>query len=156
MCRGHAQYPAFAPDTLLLPPALQKWQLGFLVSLYLFVHNLPQLHRHEVIFSPLYTFFIFCYSRRHLGRCKHCSKGSQVPGLSLSQLCSQCVSLRMAYFGTCAQTTSQGTRDDSASRHHSPSQIPMLTVQKLCRLKPRHTHTYHLFIRLLKTVSFRK
>ena len=38
-CRGHAQYPAFAPDTLFLLQALQKWQLRgfwgvFLVSLY--------------------------------------------------------------------------------------------------------------------------
>ena len=29
-------------STLLLLWALQKWQLGFLVFLYLFVHNLPQ------------------------------------------------------------------------------------------------------------------
>ena len=29
VCRGHAQYPAFAPDTLILLQALQKWQLGF-------------------------------------------------------------------------------------------------------------------------------
>ena len=28
-CRGHAQYPAFALDTLFLLLALQKWQLGF-------------------------------------------------------------------------------------------------------------------------------
>ena len=34
-------------------PALQKWQLGFLVFLYLVVHNLPQLYMHAVIFSPL-------------------------------------------------------------------------------------------------------
>ena len=27
--------------------------VGFLVSLYLVAHNLPQLHMHEVIFSPL-------------------------------------------------------------------------------------------------------
>ena len=37
--------------TLLLLPALQKWQLGVLVSLYLVVHSLPQLHMHAVIFS---------------------------------------------------------------------------------------------------------
>ena len=43
VCRGHAQYPAFASDTLFLLLALQKRQLGFfLVFLYLFVHNLPQ------------------------------------------------------------------------------------------------------------------
>ena len=34
VCRGHAQYPA-------LLPALQEWRLGFLVSLYLVVQNLP-------------------------------------------------------------------------------------------------------------------
>ena len=28
VCREHGQYPAFAPDTLLLPCALQKWKLG--------------------------------------------------------------------------------------------------------------------------------
>ena len=28
-------------STLLLFPVLQKWQLGFLVSLYLVVYNLP-------------------------------------------------------------------------------------------------------------------
>ena len=54
VCRGHAQYPAFAPNPLLLLLALQKWQLGILVSLYLVVHNLPQLCMHAVIFSPLY------------------------------------------------------------------------------------------------------
>ena len=35
VCRGHAQYPAFAPNTPFLLQALQKWQLGSLVSLYL-------------------------------------------------------------------------------------------------------------------------
>ena len=47
-CRGHAHYDAFVRDPLLLLPALQKWQLGSLVSLNLFVQNL-----HAVIFSPL-------------------------------------------------------------------------------------------------------
>ena len=40
-------------STLLLLQALQKRQLGFLVSLYLVVHDLLQLHMHPVIFSPL-------------------------------------------------------------------------------------------------------
>ena len=39
-------------STLLLLLALQRWQLGFLVSLYL-VQNLCQLCIHAVIFSPL-------------------------------------------------------------------------------------------------------
>ena len=46
-CRGHGQDPAFAHDTLFLHPDLQKWQLGFLVFLYLVVQNLPQLHMHR-------------------------------------------------------------------------------------------------------------
>ena len=29
VCRGHVQYPAFAPNTLFLLQASQKWQLGF-------------------------------------------------------------------------------------------------------------------------------
>ena len=53
VCREHAQYPAFAPDTLLFLPVLQKWQLGFLVFSYLFVYNSPQLSMHAVTFSPL-------------------------------------------------------------------------------------------------------
>ena len=39
-------------STLLLRPALQKRQLGFL-SLYLSVQNLPQLCLHTVMFSPV-------------------------------------------------------------------------------------------------------
>ena len=46
VCRGHAQYPAFASDP-------SEVAAGFLVSLYHVVCNLPQLHMHAVIFSPL-------------------------------------------------------------------------------------------------------
>ena len=35
VCRAHVQYPAFTANTLFLLQALQKWQLGFLVSWYL-------------------------------------------------------------------------------------------------------------------------
>ena len=38
VCRGHAQYPAFSSSTFFfffLLQTLQKWQLGFLVPLYL-------------------------------------------------------------------------------------------------------------------------
>ena len=38
VCRGHAQYPAFAPEPLRFPPALQNWQFVFLCL----VQNLPQ------------------------------------------------------------------------------------------------------------------
>ena len=50
--RGHVQCSPFAPDPLILLLALQKWQLGFLVFLYLIVYNLSQLHMGTVIFSP--------------------------------------------------------------------------------------------------------
>ena len=46
-CRGHAQCPAFAPSS-------SEVAVGFLVFLYLVVHNLPQLDMHTVIFSPLW------------------------------------------------------------------------------------------------------
>ena len=46
-CRGHAQYPAFAPSSSEVAVGV------FLVFLYLFVQNLPQLHMHAIIFSPL-------------------------------------------------------------------------------------------------------
>ena len=35
VCRVHAQYPAFNPNTHFLLPDLQKWQLGVFVFLYL-------------------------------------------------------------------------------------------------------------------------
>ena len=60
----------------------------------------------------------------------------RAPGPSLFQLRPHCASWRMAYLGTCAQTTFLSPRDDSSSRRHSPSQITMFTVQKLCQLKP--------------------
>ena len=53
---GTGQYLAFARNTPLLFPALQKWQLGFW-SLYL-VHNWPHLGMDAAIFSPLRCLFI--------------------------------------------------------------------------------------------------
>lgn len=35
MCRGHAQYPPFAPNPTLLLQVVQKWEQDFSVSLYL-------------------------------------------------------------------------------------------------------------------------
>ena len=64
MCRGHARYPAFAPDSLLSLRALQKWQLGFLVSLYLLSIILPKLRMHAVIFSPIQFLCILLLEER--------------------------------------------------------------------------------------------
>ena len=49
---GHAQYPAFAPDTQFLLPALQKWQLGFVYFVSFGLELAPPGHAHGVIFSP--------------------------------------------------------------------------------------------------------
>ena len=50
--RGHAWYPVFPPDTLIYVP-ISSEVLGGGVFLYPLVHNLPQLHMHAVIDSPL-------------------------------------------------------------------------------------------------------
>ena len=46
--RGHTQYPAFSPGSSEVAVGV-----FFLVFLYLLVQNLPQLHMHAVIFSPI-------------------------------------------------------------------------------------------------------
>ena len=50
--RGHAQCPAFAPSS-------SEVAVGFLIFLYLVVHNLPQLCMHAAIFSPFQFLCIF-------------------------------------------------------------------------------------------------
>ena len=80
VCRGHAQYPAFAPDTQFLLWALQKWQIGvFFWSFWIFWSRIcPNCACIQLFLVP-YSFFVFGCLRRNLSRCKHCSKGSQVP-----------------------------------------------------------------------------
>ena len=80
VCRGHAQYPAFAPDPLHLLQALQKWQLGFLVSLYLLSRICPNYSCVQLLLVP-YSFFVFCSLRRgvQVQALQQCSKGCQVP-----------------------------------------------------------------------------
>ena len=60
VCRGHVQFPAFASNTLLLLPALQKVAVGFLVFLYCFVHNLAQLISSKLFLVP----YTFCWRRK--------------------------------------------------------------------------------------------
>ena len=61
-----------------LLPALQKWQLVILLSLYLLVQNLPQLHMHTVVFSPMW---ILLFEERYVQvRALH----QTIPGPSLS------------------------------------------------------------------------
>ena len=73
-------------DTLFLLPALQKWQLGFFFGLFcILLSRICPNYTCMWLFLVPYSFFVFCSLRRHLSRCKHCSRGSQVPGPSLSQ-----------------------------------------------------------------------
>ena len=67
--------------TLLLLQALQNWQLGLLVSLCLLFGICPHCPRMLLFLTPN-SFFVFCSLRRAVSRCKHCSKESQVLGLS--------------------------------------------------------------------------
>ena len=75
-----SQPPAFAPGS-------SEVAVGFLVFLYLVVPNLPFLCRVQAaIFIHLQFLCILSLGepRRHLSRCKHCTKASQVPaGLRL-------------------------------------------------------------------------
>ena len=75
-------------STLLLLPTPQKWQLGFLVFLYLLSRNCPSCTCTQLFLVP-YSFFVFCCLRRG-DVCPGAStagKGSrsQVSGPSLSQ-----------------------------------------------------------------------
>ena len=57
-CRGHVQYPVFAPNTLSLLLLLQKRQLGFcFVFLYLIVHACCELScfSNVQLFATLWT-----------------------------------------------------------------------------------------------------
>ena len=66
---GHVQSLASAPTS-------PEVSVGFLVFLYL-VHNLPQLTCTQLFLVP-YSFLKFCCQKRHLSRCKQCSKERQV------------------------------------------------------------------------------
>ena len=81
VCRGHAQYPAFAPATLL--PALQNGSWSFWSFCILLSIICPNCECMQLFLVP-YSFFVFCCSRRHLSMQKLCSKGSQVPGLRVT------------------------------------------------------------------------
>ena len=75
VCRGHAQCPAFAPDTQFLLPALQKLQLGlfFFLSFCIFWSRICLSCAGTQLFLVPYSFFVLCCSRRSVSRCQHCS-----------------------------------------------------------------------------------
>lgn len=70
-------------STWILLLALQKWQLGFLVFLFL-VRNLPQLRTHSVISSPL-PFLCMLLPQEVFVQVQALQQRVLVPGPSLSQ-----------------------------------------------------------------------
>lgn len=74
--RDPARDPAFAPGTLEV--AVGFWLSGALFIIY---PNCPRVR----LFLVPDSFFVFCCLKRRLSRCKHCDRGSQVTGPSLSQ-----------------------------------------------------------------------
>ena len=71
VCRDHTAVPCFCSGHL----RSSSWVFGLFISCSKFV---PTAHVHSYFLLP-YSFFIFCCSRKHLSRCKHCRQGSQVP-----------------------------------------------------------------------------
>ena len=67
-CRGHVQYPAFAPGS-------SKVAVG---GFGLFWSRICPNYTWMQLFLVPYSFFVFCCWRRGVSRCKHCSKGFQV------------------------------------------------------------------------------
>ena len=61
LCRHHAQYAVFVPPTSEM--AVGLWRLYLTVCDFLWLHK-PQL------FLVPYSFFVFCYRRSPLSRCK--------------------------------------------------------------------------------------
>ena len=97
-CRDHAQDPAFVPGTSEV--AIEFWPSVSCSCVQLFL--IP------------YSFFVFCLRevrRRHLSRCKHCSKESQVPA---------CVTVTQSSF--ISWITSDGDQDKL-----SPNVAPWLS-----------------------------
>ena len=76
--QGTFAVPYFFSRPLVLRPALQKWLLGFLVSLYLLSRICPNCTCTQLFLVP-YSFFVFCCSRRCLSGCKHCSTAAKSP-----------------------------------------------------------------------------
>ena len=73
VCRGHAQYPAFAADS-------SKVAFGVFWSFcILFLYLIRSYCTCMKLFLIPYSFFVFCWLRKHLSRYKHCSQGSQIP-----------------------------------------------------------------------------
>ena len=70
VCRGHTQYLAFAADSS---------KVAFFWSFYVLLSIIFSYCTCIKLVLVPYTFFVFCWLRKHLSRYKHCSQGSQIP-----------------------------------------------------------------------------
>ena len=92
--------PCFCSQHNFLLPALQKWQSGFWSLCILLSITCPNCPCTQLFLVP-YSVFVFCAGgdvcpgagtaargpwRRRLSRCRHCSKGPQVPACLLATL----------------------------------------------------------------------
>lgn len=75
---GPRQDPAFAPTA-------QKGQLGFLVFLYLFVHNWPQLRMHRSYFPHGFFLYFVSPEDETFVQVRALQQKAQAPGPRLSQ-----------------------------------------------------------------------
>ena len=74
VCRGQAQYPAFAPGS---SEVAVEFFWSFCIFLSIICINCTCMQ----LFLIPSSFFVFCCLRRRLSRCKHYSKGSQPASL---------------------------------------------------------------------------
>ena len=79
LCRGHAQYSAFAPDPPAFAPGSSEVAVG-LLGLFCVLLSIifPSCTCMQLFLVP-YSFFVFCCSKRDLSRCKHCSTAANGP-----------------------------------------------------------------------------
>ena len=80
-------HPAFPPNPILLLWTLQKWQLGFSVSLHLLLRICPNCAC-TVIFSPVWFLCILLLEERcvQVQTLQHSSEGSQSPACPMTTL----------------------------------------------------------------------
>ena len=137
VCRGHAQYSAFVPDTLFLLQAPQKWQLGFSGLFVSFGSRIcPDCACTQLFLVP-YSFFVFCWSRRGVSVCKHCSTAAKGPGsqpVSLSHFSYRhrhilsCIDFSLLRLGLCPPEIHFRSRQPSP-RGLSPPSLPATTLR---------------------------
>ena len=71
VCKGHAQYPVFAPGSL-------KVEFVLFWSLCIFCQEFALKAHHTQLFLVPYSLLVFCCWWRSVSWCKHWRKGSQV------------------------------------------------------------------------------